>query len=126
MRAPARADEILSAARALMDAAVSEPSARTRFDLRVGSRLLALLQRELAQGGAAEAAEREGLLALLPDAGADADTEDLRERLCERLGAGDLRAQDAELRAHLWSSTLAQLAIDSPTYAWHTDHKSRS
>ena len=90
-----------------------------RFDQRVAARLVGLLEREAAQGGAADAAEQAGLLALLKDADAAQDLPALRARLCERIRRGESGLGDAALVEHLWRSALAQAAIDSPDYRWH-------
>lgn len=116
MKPPAQVEEILSAARERLDAAAREGA--PAFELRVAARLLELLQRELAQGGAALQAEREGLLALLPGASGGEGTEAFRERLCARLAAGECGLDDGRLMDHLWRGALDRLAIDSPNYRW--------
>lgn len=119
MTPPARPDEIAAAVREVLDGLAPLAAWRANFDARVASRLLALLQRELAQGGAARAAEQAGLRALLRAEGEDAPVETLRARLCERIAGGAAADIDeAELLAHLWRTALAQLAIDSPGYRY--------
>lgn len=118
MNPPAQADEILSAVRELLDAAARGGGSAPAFDLRVAARLLEVLQRESAQGGAVQRAEREGLLAWLPGALKEETTEALRERLCARLAAGECGLGDAPLMDRLWQDALARLAIDSPNHRW--------
>ncbi len=120
MTPPASADEILRATRELLEAAArgEGPSA---FDLRVAARLLGLLQREWALGEAARREELASLRALLPGRDDGASDEALRAGLCERLASspGGEGVLDVEtLHAHLWRTTLARLAIDSPSYRW--------
>ena len=95
---PASLPEIASAVRALLDASVDrqDDGTPTRFELRVASRLMELMQRELEQNGAAPRAEREGL--------------------CQRIAEGEA---DQPLLDDLWAAALAQLAIDNPAYRWH-------
>ena len=128
---PAKAEEILAAVRELLGAAAERRDGGLRFELRVAARLMGLLERELAQGGAAAQAEREGLRALLPAAGAGQapqalELELLRAQLGERIARGELGLGDAALMDHLWRSALAQIAIDSPDYAWHAPPQSGS
>jgi hypothetical protein len=130
---PAQAEEILAAVRELLSAAAERRDGGLRFELRVAARLMGLLERELAQGGAAAQAEREGLRALLPPAGAgqapqalELELELLRAQLGERIARGELGLGDAELMDHLWRSALTQIAIDSPDYAWHAPPQSGS
>lgn len=116
---PAQAAEILAAVRELLLAASDAREGSLRFDQRVAARLVGLLEREAAQGAAAAAAERDGLLALLKGADAAQDLDALRARLCERIRRGECGLGDAALLEHLWRSALAQAGIDSPDYRWH-------
>lgn len=126
---PAQAEEILAAVRELLGAAAERRDGGLRFELRVAARLIALLESERVLGGAAAQAEREGLLALLPPAGAGQAPQALdllRAQLGERIARGELGLGDATLMDHLWRSAQAQIAIDSPDYAWHAPPQSGS
>lgn len=126
---PAQAEEILAAVRELLGAAAERRDGGLRFELRVAARLIGLLERERVQGGAAAQAEREGLLALRAPAGAGQAPqalELLRAQLGQRIARGELGLGDAALMDHLWRSALAQIAIDSPDYAWHAPPQSGS
>ncbi|OGA58375.1 MAG: hypothetical protein A2710_23285 [Burkholderiales bacterium RIFCSPHIGHO2_01_FULL_64_960] len=118
MTQPARPDEIVTAVREVLDGLAPLAAGRANFDARVASRLLVLLQRELALGEAARVAEQAGLRALLPAEGEDAPVEALRARLCERIASAVPGIDEAELLAHLWRTALAQLAINSPGYPY--------
>lgn len=113
---PASLAEIALAVRGVLDAGVGPaPGAPSRFELRVASRLMALLQRELEQGGSALDREREGLCHLLQDSASPAPVEDLRARLCGLIAEG---AAPPALIDRLWASALDRLAIDNPEYRW--------
>lgn len=99
--APAQAEEIVQAVQALLATAGDAREGGPRFELRVAARLMAVLQRELAQGREEHAAER--------------------VRLCEQIAAGQRGLGDAALMAQVWRSALAQLAIDNPDYRWRED-----
>ena len=90
----------------------------TRFQLRVADNALAIVGREMARRGPAEAAETTSLLALLGDAPATADLAALNRLLVARIQDGAFDAPDSSraLRAHLAATTAAKLAIDNPRY----------
>lgn len=114
---PASLSEIVDAVRGVIDAASREGmEGRVGFDMRVASRLLGLVQRELEQGGAHRRAEQEALCALLqvPEDRAEA----LRSLLCERIAAGQAAVADPALINHLWQTALNRLAIDNPGYRY--------
>lgn len=93
---PASLPEIASAVRALLEAGVGPAEGRpSGFEQRVAARLMAVLQRELEQGGDERPAEREAL--------------------CERIAQGPI---DPPLLDQLWDSALARLGIDNPGYRW--------
>lgn len=123
---PAQAEEIVAAVRELLRAAADAQDGRHRFDLRVAARLMGLLERELAQGRAAQDAELDGLRGLLQGAQASADIDAQRAALCERIAEGELGLDHPAFMDHLWRSALAQIHIDSPGYRWHADPESGS
>jgi hypothetical protein len=85
------------------------------YQVRVAAHALAIAQREVAQGAAAQAREAAGLRALLgPDAPADLD--DANRLLCARIAAGGLDLATPGLLAHLQRTAADKLAIDQPGY----------
>lgn len=112
--------EIVSGVRGVLESGASSDAATAAppsFEERVALRLLGLVQRELALGGALEQKEVESLRGLLNDA-ERGSTVALRERLCERIAQGEQGIDDPALHDHLWRVTLARLAIDNPGYRW--------
>jgi len=109
------AAELLEAVREFLDADVFPAlEGRKRFHTRVASNVLAIVERELRQGPAADAAESQRLEALMPDA-----TGTLAERnaeLAKRIREGTLDADRAALLAHLRATTRDKLAIANPKY----------
>jgi hypothetical protein len=87
--------------------------ARAAFIVRVADNARATLEREAAQGPAAEAAAVDRLRALL---GMDGDFETLNAELCARLADGRLAPLDPAVLAHLKASVIDQIAIDQPGY----------
>lgn len=86
------------------------------YQVRVAANALAIAQRELEQGAAAQAREAEGLRALL-GAEAPADLQAANRLLCERIAAGAMDLATPGLLAHLQATTAAKLAIDQPGYS---------
>jgi hypothetical protein len=111
------AEELLLAVREFLEHDVlPEASGRTRFHARVAINVLAIVERELALGPAADRAERERLAALLPDAGDDASLTELNERLAAAIRDGGIDAARAELWEHLRATVRDKLAIANPRY----------
>lgn len=87
---------------------------RTKFLARVAGNSLDIVQRELALGAAARAAERSSLSALL---GCSGDLAELRWQLVNGLRDGSITTQRNGLAAHLRNTVVNRLAIDQPTYS---------
>lgn len=87
---------------------------RTRFHALVAANALDIVHRELETAPAANAAERERLAKLL---GHDAPLEELNAKLCELLASGEMGLETPGVKEHLWTSTLAKVAIDQPKYS---------
>jgi hypothetical protein len=85
----------------------------TAFNLKVCINAIDLVIRELQFRTKNEAAEHARLSALLH---AQGTLGELRETLCQRIAAGELDESSPDLREHLWSTVLGQLAIDQPRY----------
>ena len=85
------------------------PSERppNRFQLRVATNVLDIVQREIALGPQHEVAHRERLQALgMPDDRALADA----------IRSGDVDYRDAEVRALVWDSVVDKLSVANPRY----------
>ena len=109
--------ELLAAVRAFLEKEVApQVSGATQFNLRIAGNVLAIVERELAQRGPADAAELMDLRALLGDAAADLPS--LNQALVAQIRAGafDASAAQRTLLAHLKRTTAAKLAIDNPKY----------
>jgi len=96
-----------------------------QFRLRIADRLLETLAREQAQGGAADARERAGLMRLLGAGGTDGEggtgregaaTEALRAELARRIREDAIAADSPELLAHLRETLADRLRIDNPRW----------
>lgn len=85
------------------------------YQVRVAANMLAVAQREVEQGAAAQAREAEGLRALL-GAEAPPDLQAARRLLCERIAAGRMDLATPGLLAHLRRTAADKLAIDQPGY----------
>jgi hypothetical protein len=111
------ADELLDAvARFLSDVAAPQLPGQAGFHARVAANAVALVRRELALRGPAEAREHAALSALLgPDPGSDAG--DLTGRLCAALAAGQLDETSPGLLDTLRTITVDQVQIDQPGYS---------
>jgi hypothetical protein len=109
------AAELLAAVRKFLEErALPALEGHTAFHARVAVNALAIVERQLEQAPAQQAAEAERLTALLGQEG-DLDTQN--RELCRRIRAGALDAATPGLREHLWETTLAKLAVDQPKYA---------
>lgn len=84
-----------------------------RFQLKIVSRVLATVQRELALGPAADAAETQRLRALLSR---DGSFEELNAALAQAIRAGEFQVDDPALLAHLRSSIEDSLRINNPKW----------
>ena len=119
---PPSLQELVRAVREFVEEqAMPRLEGRTAFHARVAANALAIVERQLELGPAAEAAERERLLALLDDGegdgGGEGNLETLTRELCRRIRAGELGADDDALVAHLRTTTLDKLAVDQPRYS---------
>jgi hypothetical protein len=83
------------------------------FNLRIACNMLAMIERELTQGPAANAAELARLKELLGGAGT---LEAMNRALAEAIRAGRFALDDPRLLDHLRRSTADALAINNP--AW--------
>lgn len=115
---PSAAELVRAVAAFLRDEALPALEGRTAYLARVSANTLEIVARELESAPAADAAERARLLALLGrDATDRASLFELNAELCRRIEMGDIDADTPGLLAHLWSTTLAALAVDQPGYS---------
>lgn len=103
--------------------AIDPQAGRAKFEMRMVTAALQLVQRALDLAPGAEAAEHQRLTALL---NAEGDTESLNRRLCVLIRDGQLTLADASLAAHLRATTMEKLAVDQPTYASYRHALERS
>jgi hypothetical protein len=114
-REPDIADILSAVADQLMRDVLPALPRDAAYHARVSINAIRLVERELRRMPAAEIAERERLAALL---GVDREVPvtEANAMLISRIEAGDFDQDPAALNAHLWATTLDQLAIDQPNY----------
>jgi hypothetical protein len=105
---------VRAVARLLRDEVLPSVDGALSFKVRVAANVLDLVQRELASGAVADAAERSRLQGLL---GRDDETGVLNRLLCDRIRNGEMSLATPGLSEHLWATTLAKMAIEQPGYA---------
>ena len=84
------------------------------FQLRVAVNALELVTRQLVLAPGNDAAEQRSLERLL---GRTGTLDELNTALCAAIAAGSAKLESRELQRHLWSTTMAKLAVDQPSYA---------
>ena len=110
-----KAAEILPAiAKFLRETVTTDHSAHTIFQARVAANATDLAAREAQLAPALDAAELTRLRKLL---GTDGDLASLNRLLADRIADGSLTLTTPGLKAHLWATSLAKLAVDQPSYA---------
>lgn len=119
---PTLAELVIAVREFLEEQAMPQLEGRTAFHARVAANALAIVERQLELGPAAEAAEHERLQALL---GRDGDLEELNRELCRRIRAGRLAADDPALVEHLRATTFDKLAVDQPRYSGYRRARAR-
>jgi hypothetical protein len=110
---PHPSEIIAAVARFLKAEVIPELTGRTAFNARVAANALEMMTRQLETQPSAEAAELEALKAIL---GADGDLATLNAELARRLAVGELDLATPGVADHLWTTTLAKLYVDQPTY----------
>ncbi|HZL00198.1 MAG TPA: DUF6285 domain-containing protein [Caulobacteraceae bacterium] len=110
-----RPSEIIGAVAAfLKTVVVAETTGAVAFQARVAANALEMMRRQLELAAGEDAAEQDRLTALLA---MDGDLTSLNRELAARIARGDMNLATPGLKAHLWATTLAKLAVDQPTYA---------
>lgn len=118
--------ELVAAVREFIEKhAIPQLQGHTAFHARVAANALAIVGRELEQGGNANMQEHERLRRLL---GADGTLDQLNRELCRRLRSNTLTFDQPDLAEHLTQTTLAKVAIDQPTYSGfvHSPHRPKA
>jgi hypothetical protein len=106
--------ELVEAVRAFIEQrAMPELKGHTAFHARVSANALGIVARQLAQGEAAAATERQGLIALL---GHDGTLEELNRELCRKIRDGAIGLETPGFAEHLITTTKDKVRIDQPTY----------
>ncbi len=106
--------EVLAAvARFLKETVAAETTGHTSFTARVAANALEMMGRQLTLAPAAEADEMARLEAMLGRTGTLAD---LNAEFARRIADGSLDAAVTAVTDHLWTTTLAKLAVDQPNY----------
>lgn len=108
------ADELLEAVRAFLeDDLLPTLDGRLRFHTRVAVNVVDIVRRELADGPAADDAERDRLVALL---GRDGSLDELATALAQGLRSGEVDPDDPEVLDHLRRTAATDVAIANPRY----------
>ena len=108
-----RPEEILTAVAAFLRGAVVEGATPlVAFQARVAANAVDLVARQIVLGPPGDAVELDGLRALL---GRDGSLGELNAALADGLAAGTIAPANAA--QHLWTTTLAKLAVDQPRYS---------
>jgi hypothetical protein len=108
--------DLIAAVRAYLEqTAIPALSGHNAFHGRVAVNVLSILERELALGPAALAAETARLQTLLgaPEAGLG----QLRAMLCAKIASGEITAESPGVLAHLLATAADRVAIEQPNYA---------
>ena len=124
----ASAEELLAGVEAFLRKDVlPQLSGASIYKCRVAANMLSIVQRELAQGGAADKAEQEGLESLLARQSDEADTQsaidDLNAELCAKIRSGKLDDQREAVIAHTRRTLIDKVGIANPRYAGLLDYK---
>ncbi|MEM7766276.1 MAG: DUF6285 domain-containing protein [Pseudomonadota bacterium] len=88
----------------------------TAFHARVAENVLAIVERELAQGPDADAGAKTRLLALL-EASSDSSLDRLNTQLSDAIRNGKMDETTPGLLSHLKATTIDQVQVDQPKYS---------
>lgn len=99
----------------LNQVAAPQLSGQAAFHARVAANALALVERDMAQRPAADARARALYAALLQDTASPLEA--LNKQVCAQIRSGELTCDHPAFLAALREITIAQLAIDQPTYS---------
>ncbi|MBS0221001.1 MAG: hypothetical protein JSR91_09690 [Proteobacteria bacterium] len=93
--------------------ALDRAEPRLGFQMRVAANALAILEREVRLGPAADAREHDRLVGLL---GRDGTLETLNRELARQLRTGERDERDSGLMAHLEATVADKIAIANPKW----------
>jgi hypothetical protein len=110
---PTPTEIIAAVARFLKETVATETTGHTSFTARVAANALEMMGRQLTLAPAAEADEQARLESILNTSGTLAS---LNAELARRIAEGELDPADQAIADHLWTTTLAKLAVDQPNY----------
>ena len=110
---PHPSEIIAAVARFLKEEVAAGTTGRLSFNARVAANALEMMTRQLDTQPNAEARELASLKALLD---LDGDIATLNAELSRRLAAGEADIKTPGVADHLWTTTMAKLAVDQPTY----------
>ena len=118
----ATAEELLAGVEAFLRKDVlPQLTGASIYKCRVAANMLSIVQRELAQGGAADNAEQEGLESLLGRQSDKADTpsaiDELNAELCAKIRSGQLDDQREAVISHTRRTLIDKVGIANPRYA---------
>lgn len=85
-----------------------------QFKLKIAVNVLAIVEREISRKPDRDEQDSAQLQTLLGEAG---ELSQLRQRLNDKIAAGEFDGRDEELLASLQAVSLRQLAIDNPNYS---------
>ena len=106
--------EILAAvARFLRETVAPATTGHLSFNARVAANALEMSRRQIERDAPEAAAEAARLRSILD---MDGDLAGLNAELCARLASGAVTLETPGLVDHLWTVTLAKLAVDQPSY----------
>jgi len=107
--------ELVEAVREFLETRVMpELKGHTAFHGRVAANALAIVSRELEQGGRAA---HEEIARLKPLLGRDGTLDELNRELCRRIRTGEFTLETPALSEHLEQTTRDKVAIDQPGYS---------
>ena len=105
--------ELVESVREYLERDVMSGEGRVAFHARVASKVLAMVERELALGPAQYAEEHARLRGLL---GGDGDVRDLTVELARRIRAGEMNDDAHQVFAIVRASVRSKLAVSNPEY----------
>ncbi len=110
-----KAAELVLAVREFMETRLMPTlEGHTAFHARVAINALAIVERQLDQGGTAEASEHQRLSDLL---GRENNLEALNRALCQAIRGGQIALDHPGLKTHLRLTTIDKVMIDQPHYS---------
>ena len=110
-----RPETLLAAVAAFLRAEIAPHiNGAANFQLRIAINALELVARQLVLTPGSDAAELQSLERLF---GRTGTLDELNATLCGAIADGSAKLESRELQRHLWSTTMAKLAVDQPSYA---------